>query len=144
VKACPAPKAPKNGAVTCSNDDYIIDTECDFSCLPGYTLVGSRHRSCLPLARWDGLHTTCKRESSASYNQINDFVDFCSPHMLCCGGWQLVTNTLEQCICSIFKGPEVQEKSLLFVDCYLKFPNRVYHKLTELYLHLFLRMDFCV
>ena len=61
VKTCPSPKAPENGAVICSNNDHIIDTECEFSCLPGHTLVGSRHRSCLPLARWDGLHTTCKR-----------------------------------------------------------------------------------
>ncbi|PSN51797.1 hypothetical protein C0J52_10878 [Blattella germanica] len=60
VKTCPSPKAPQNGAVICSNDDHVIDTECEFSCLPGHTLVGSRHRSCLPLARWDGLHTTCK------------------------------------------------------------------------------------
>jgi len=74
VKACPAPKAPKNGAVMCSSDDYIIDTECEFSCSPGYTLIGSRHRNCLPLARWDGLHTTCKRESSAFYDKRNFFL----------------------------------------------------------------------
>ncbi|XP_069692830.1 sushi, von Willebrand factor type A, EGF and pentraxin domain-containing protein 1-like isoform X3 [Periplaneta americana] len=60
VKTCPAPKAPKNGAAICSNEDHVIDTECEFSCSPGHTLVGSRHRTCLPLARWDGLHTTCK------------------------------------------------------------------------------------
>lgn len=74
MKACPAPKAPKNGAVTCTSDDYVIDTECEFSCLPGYTLIGSRHRNCLPLARWDGLQTTCKRESSVFYNQRNLFL----------------------------------------------------------------------
>lgn len=72
MKTCPAPKAPKNGGVACSNDDHIIDTECEFSCLPGYTLVGSRHRNCLPLARWDGLHTTCKRESSTFH--LNSFL----------------------------------------------------------------------
>ncbi|XP_037922099.1 sushi, von Willebrand factor type A, EGF and pentraxin domain-containing protein 1-like isoform X3 [Hermetia illucens] len=38
-----------------------IDTDCTFKCGPGYYLVGSRSRTCLPLAKWDGLQTTCKQ-----------------------------------------------------------------------------------
>lgn len=62
--------------------NYTIDTECRFSCFPGFSLVGSKLRTCLPVARWNGLQTTCKGESSefffvmyhrkeCSYNLIN-------------------------------------------------------------------------
>lgn len=80
VKMCPDPVAPTNGNVKCfhepsiSNDllnttdnftthvhHYTVDTECQFSCNPGHILIGSRRRICLPLARWDGLRTVCKR-----------------------------------------------------------------------------------
>ncbi|KAJ1524769.1 hypothetical protein ONE63_009646 [Megalurothrips usitatus] len=81
VKMCPDPEVPINGDVKCSlepsvsNDlldtelddtkdlvrQYAVDTECQFSCKPGHILIGSRRRHCLPLARWDGLRTGCKR-----------------------------------------------------------------------------------
>ena len=77
---CPDPDVPLNGNVKCSlelpvsNDPldpitehsgdlvplYTVDTECKFSCHPGFILIGSRRRNCLPLARWDGLRTVCK------------------------------------------------------------------------------------
>jgi CUB/sushi domain-containing protein len=51
--------------------DFIIDTECSFTCSPGFSLVGSSQRTCLPLARWDGLQTTCKRKfDSGRYNRL--------------------------------------------------------------------------
>lgn len=40
--------------------NFTIDTECKFSCLEGFSLVGSKARSCLPVMRWGGLQTTCK------------------------------------------------------------------------------------
>lgn len=39
-----------------------IDTDCNFKCGPGFYLVGSAIRNCLPLSKWDGLQTTCKRK----------------------------------------------------------------------------------
>lgn len=39
-----------------------IDTDCNFQCGPGFYLVGSQNRNCLPLSKWDGLQTTCKRK----------------------------------------------------------------------------------
>lgn len=38
-----------------------IDTDCNFKCGPGFYLVGSANRNCLPLSKWDGIHTSCKR-----------------------------------------------------------------------------------
>ena len=38
-----------------------IDTDCAFKCGPGFYMVGSMNRNCLPLSKWDGLQTTCKR-----------------------------------------------------------------------------------
>ncbi|XP_026284194.1 sushi, von Willebrand factor type A, EGF and pentraxin domain-containing protein 1 isoform X1 [Frankliniella occidentalis] len=80
VKMCPTPEKPHNGSVRCSleppvsNDlmdprfkrnttlasQYAVDTECQFTCNPGHIIIGSRRRTCLPLARWDGLRTVCK------------------------------------------------------------------------------------
>lgn len=89
VKTCPSLLVPFYGLALCRNKDLNlffdysprnstfmkfydidskrvtepmpIDTDCTFKCGPGYYLVGSRSRTCLPLAKWDGLQTTCKR-----------------------------------------------------------------------------------
>lgn len=89
VKLCPSLSVPYYGLIVCRNRDLDlffdysprnttfmktyedetkrytqpmpIDTECTYKCGPGYYLVGSRVRNCLPLSKWDGLHTTCKR-----------------------------------------------------------------------------------
>ncbi|XP_046668707.1 sushi, von Willebrand factor type A, EGF and pentraxin domain-containing protein 1-like isoform X2 [Homalodisca vitripennis] len=65
VKRCPRLQPPHNGILACSpkignEEDFPVDAECRFSCHPGSYLVGSPLRTCLPLARWDGLPTTCK------------------------------------------------------------------------------------
>lgn len=41
-----------------------IDTDCKFKCGPGFYMIGSAMRNCLPLSKWDGLQTTCKRMPS--------------------------------------------------------------------------------
>lgn len=66
VKRCPRLRPPNNGVLVCTpqtavNQDFPFDAECKFSCYEGSHLVGSPARTCLPLARWDGLPTTCKR-----------------------------------------------------------------------------------
>lgn len=89
VKTCPNLPIPYYGIVTCKNldlnlyFDYTtrngtfmqhydqddlriteampIDTDCNFKCSPGFYMVGSGIRNCLPLSKWDGLQTTCKR-----------------------------------------------------------------------------------
>ncbi|ETN64776.1 hypothetical protein AND_003471, partial [Anopheles darlingi] len=89
LKMCPPLSIPYYGMTVCSNPDLElyydytprnktfmrnyssaverytermpIDTECSFKCGPGYYLKGSHNRNCLPLSKWDGLHTTCKQ-----------------------------------------------------------------------------------
>ncbi|GAB0087495.1 sushi, von Willebrand factor type A, EGF and pentraxin domain-containing protein 1 [Sergentomyia squamirostris] len=89
LKACPALQVPFYGQAMCRNPDlnlnadytprnatfmefYMedayriteqmpIDTNCAFKCAPGYYLVGSSTRNCLPLSKWDGLTTTCRQ-----------------------------------------------------------------------------------
>lgn len=39
-----------------------IDTDCKFKCGIGYYMIGSQTRNCLPLSKWDGLQTACKRK----------------------------------------------------------------------------------
>lgn len=55
------PKPYFNKSTDLSVDlNFTIDTECKFSCATGFSLVGSKSRSCLPVTRWGGLQTTCK------------------------------------------------------------------------------------
>lgn len=89
VKTCPKLPIPFYGMATCKNIDLNlffdytprnetfmqyydneelrstelmpIDTDCKFKCGPGWVMIGSANRNCLPLSKWDGLQTTCKR-----------------------------------------------------------------------------------
>lgn len=63
VKSCLELNAPASGTVECSQERPTIDTECTFTCDPGFQLVGSRVRTCLPVAMWDGIPAYCKREA---------------------------------------------------------------------------------
>lgn len=71
VKLCNTMKSPKNGNISCFNEDgekiemtknttFPIDTHCKFACSEGFTHIGSKNRYCLPIARWDGLNTYCR------------------------------------------------------------------------------------
>lgn len=90
VKTCPPLKIPYYGLIVCKNPDLNlffdysprnksfllnysaslerstepmpIDTDCSFKCGHGFYLAGSNSRNCLPLSKWDGLQTSCKRE----------------------------------------------------------------------------------
>lgn len=62
--------SPRNGSfienynpeVHKTTENFSIDTECEFSCAYGFSLVGSAKRHCLPVAKWDGLQASCKRK----------------------------------------------------------------------------------
>lgn len=72
VKTCGRIKPPPFGNANCTHADLEkhfdseehlpVDTVCAFSCSKGRTLIGSSQRTCLPLAQWDGLKTSCKRK----------------------------------------------------------------------------------
>lgn len=78
MKTCDKLPIPTFGQISCVHADLGIsynysvnklpvDTVCTFTCGKGKTLVGSRQRTCLPLARWDGLRTSCKRNTRTLY-----------------------------------------------------------------------------
>ncbi|PIK33677.1 putative sushi, von Willebrand factor [Apostichopus japonicus] len=49
----------ENGFVNCTNNQFVSGTICTSRCEPGYSLVGTRDRKCLPIAQWDGLSASC-------------------------------------------------------------------------------------
>ena len=63
MRSCGEIRPPKNGRINCTQDDNVIDTECQFQCDTGYSLVGSKTRVCLPIGMWDGLSAFCKLKS---------------------------------------------------------------------------------
>ncbi|XP_060530297.1 sushi, von Willebrand factor type A, EGF and pentraxin domain-containing protein 1-like isoform X2 [Cylas formicarius] len=82
VKTCSRPAAPKNGHMTCEHADlnitydgeekYLpVDTICNFGCEDGRVLIGSAQRTCLPIAQWDGLRSTCKQIKCNKLPQIS-------------------------------------------------------------------------
>ena len=48
--------------MSCSSNNYAVDTVCEFGCNYGYKLIGSKKRMCLPISLWAGLPAYCKRE----------------------------------------------------------------------------------
>lgn len=51
---------PINGNNNCSG--YVTEDTCDFDCLPGYKLIGSKTRTCGPNKQWTGNNPECKRK----------------------------------------------------------------------------------
>ena len=58
AQPCENIDTPLNGTMNCSG--LVTDASCSFSCDPGYDLVGSQFRTCLPSSRWSGNFTFCK------------------------------------------------------------------------------------
>ena len=58
AQPCEEINPPWQGRITCFG--MVTDTNCTFSCNPGYDLVGSQSRTCLPSSRWSGNRTSCK------------------------------------------------------------------------------------
>ncbi|KAL9986755.1 hypothetical protein ACROYT_G000945 [Oculina patagonica] len=58
AQPCEEIHPPWQGNMTCSG--MVTDANCTFSCNPGYDLVGSQFRACLPSSSWSGTRTSCK------------------------------------------------------------------------------------
>ena len=51
---------PSHGVSVCNTTSlFTVNTVCEFSCNPGYTLTGSQTRNCLANATWSGTSTSC-------------------------------------------------------------------------------------
>lgn len=71
VKTCRQITPPANGFVSCSSNNYAVDTVCEFGCNYGYKLIGSKKRMCLPISLWAGLPAYCKRKWIKLYSELN-------------------------------------------------------------------------
>ncbi|XP_045479696.1 sushi, von Willebrand factor type A, EGF and pentraxin domain-containing protein 1-like [Harmonia axyridis] len=71
VRMCDKLTIPQFGLMSCVHSDlgitfknnqttYPVDTVCSFKCEKGKIFIGSRHRTCLPLAKWNGLRAMCR------------------------------------------------------------------------------------
>ncbi|KAK4305073.1 hypothetical protein Pmani_023017 [Petrolisthes manimaculis] len=72
MKSCPVLRAPNNGTMVCSQDHPTMDTQCHFTCKPGFQLVGSKMRTCLPVAMWDGIPVYCKSISCRAVTPLRN------------------------------------------------------------------------
>ncbi|KAL9962843.1 hypothetical protein ACROYT_G031988 [Oculina patagonica] len=57
AQPCEEINPPWQGNMTCYG--MVTDTNCTFSCNPGYDLVGSKFRTCLSSSRWSGDQSFC-------------------------------------------------------------------------------------
>ncbi|RZF32333.1 hypothetical protein LSTR_LSTR001797 [Laodelphax striatellus] len=76
MKRCPRLAGIENGNVTCYPNepgvDSPVDTECVATCDEGFTLIGSKKRTCLPLSKWDGRPNLCKAIQCPALPPINN------------------------------------------------------------------------
>jgi hypothetical protein len=62
ILKCSSDKKPVIGSPP---DLASVETVCFVSCRAGYRLVGTRRRTCLPVAMWTGMQGYCKRKAFA-------------------------------------------------------------------------------
>lgn len=70
MKTCPPLNPPRHGTMSCTASDYVFETECHFSCDAGYSLVGSKKRTCLSISLWDGLPALCRPVSCSALKPL--------------------------------------------------------------------------
>ncbi|XP_067134813.1 sushi, von Willebrand factor type A, EGF and pentraxin domain-containing protein 1-like [Centruroides vittatus] len=49
---CVEPMPPKYGDKICSSTDFLVGTTCEFSCDPGYILLGEKKKTCRSTKEW--------------------------------------------------------------------------------------------
>ncbi|XP_052521839.1 P-selectin isoform X10 [Tympanuchus pallidicinctus] len=59
---CPVLSAPEHGELNCSHihGDFTFGSTCDFSCLPGFELMGPVSHECTAMGTWTGDTPQCK------------------------------------------------------------------------------------
>lgn len=73
--------SPLNGTISCPNDQ-VTNSSCLTTCDPGFFLVGSAERLCLPNGTWSGLPSHCSPlPCPAPLAPDNGFIQLpCSPY----------------------------------------------------------------
>ncbi|XP_031559988.1 sushi, von Willebrand factor type A, EGF and pentraxin domain-containing protein 1-like [Actinia tenebrosa] len=68
---CRHPTNPVNGFLTSLTCNNVYGSVATFSCRSGYTISGSRTRSCLSSGQWSGVYTTCRRVTCPALSPLN-------------------------------------------------------------------------
>lgn len=58
AQPCPTLYPPLHGGMSCTGEQ-VTDETCNFTCDPGYELLGSSARLCQPNNTWSGQLTVC-------------------------------------------------------------------------------------
>ncbi|KAI6064116.1 P-selectin isoform X1 [Aix galericulata] len=60
--ACPVLRAPEHGEMSCSHlhENFSFSSTCNFSCQPGFELIGPESRECTAMGTWSGDNPQCK------------------------------------------------------------------------------------
>uniref|UniRef100_A0A8C9G5Q4 p-selectin n=1 Tax=Pavo cristatus TaxID=9049 RepID=A0A8C9G5Q4_PAVCR len=64
---CPILEAPEHGELNCSHihENFTFGSTCDFSCQPGFELMGLQSHECMATGRWTGDIPRCKGRDAA-------------------------------------------------------------------------------
>ncbi|XP_038039267.2 P-selectin isoform X4 [Anas platyrhynchos] len=59
---CPVLRAPEHGRMDCSHlhDNFSFNSTCEFSCQPGFELIGPESHECTAMGTWSGDIPQCK------------------------------------------------------------------------------------
>uniref|UniRef100_A0A669PM62 p-selectin n=3 Tax=Phasianus colchicus TaxID=9054 RepID=A0A669PM62_PHACC len=75
---CPELRAPEHGELNCSHlhGSFAFGSICDFSCQPGFELMGSQSRKCMATGNWTGdipqcKAVTCPALSAPEHGELN-------------------------------------------------------------------------
>lgn len=80
ARSCPSITAPSHGTMSCITGQ-VTDGSCTFLCQPGFDLIGSTNRTCLPNQSWSGQMSSCSRAFCPSLvGPINSTVLYPCPH----------------------------------------------------------------
>lgn len=47
-----------HGRYTCTHG-FVSDSRCDYTCVPGYRIIGQHSRTCQPDGSWSGIEPVC-------------------------------------------------------------------------------------
>ncbi|OXB84201.1 UNVERIFIED_CONTAM: hypothetical protein H355_007084, partial [Colinus virginianus] len=69
---CSLLSAPEHGELNCSHlyENFTFGSTCDFSCQPGFVLIGPQSRECMATGTWTGDTSQCQEDSAAFLKQV--------------------------------------------------------------------------
>ena len=78
--SCSVLRAPEHGELNCSHlhENFTFGSTCDFSCQPGFELLGSQSRECTATRTWTRESPPCKGRAAGKRAICLEFTLGCS------------------------------------------------------------------